>query len=88
VDESVPRHVHIRGRLGGREEGGSGRLAPVVTLADDSPKRYRVCHGDAWDGAQGTSKNKTGNLRPLPLPYPFQDNQQIGIFLIHLPYRK
>jgi hypothetical protein len=63
--------------------------APVVTLADDSPKRYLVCHGDAVGWCAGAHrKTKPALLRLLLLQYPFQDNQQIGIFLIHPPYRK
>ncbi len=33
-------------------------------------------------------KTKPALLRPLPLQYPFQDNQQIGIFLIHPSLQK
>ena len=43
--------------------------------------------GMRWGVAQHR-KTKPAILRPLPLPYPFQDKQQIGIVLIHLPYRK
>jgi hypothetical protein len=55
-------------------------LAPVVTFADDSLDRYKVCHGDAVGWCTGYIEKLNGILRPLNYPILFRATSRSASF--------